>query len=92
MAETQKNRIMRVLGVDEAGANEILAYDKPLNRGRKPPTTLRQSRKERLASIDRLTASHLFPISQSASANLTPQKRESSQKSQIFWQKIAVLT
>ena len=33
MAETQKEKIMRILGVDEAGAEEILAADKAIDRG-----------------------------------------------------------
>ena len=33
MAETQKEKIMRILGVDEAGADEILAADKAIDRG-----------------------------------------------------------
>ena len=33
MAETQKEKIMRILGVDEAGAEEILRADKAIDRG-----------------------------------------------------------
>lgn len=33
MAETQKEKIMRILCVDEAGAEEILAADKAIDRG-----------------------------------------------------------
>lgn len=33
MAETQKEKIMRILGVDEAGAEEILAADKAIDKG-----------------------------------------------------------
>lgn len=33
MAETQKEKIMRILGVDEAGADEILRADKAIDRG-----------------------------------------------------------
>lgn len=54
MAETQKERIMRVLGVDEAGANEILAYDKAVEQGKKTPYDItpeqeRETRKYRQA-------------------------------------------
>lgn len=54
MAETQKDRIMRVLGVDEAGANEILAYDKAVEQGKKTPYDItpeqeRETRKYRQA-------------------------------------------
>ena len=33
MAETQKEKIMRILDVDEAGAEEILRADKAIDRG-----------------------------------------------------------
>jgi hypothetical protein len=54
MAETQKDRIMRVLGVDEASANEILAYDKAVEQGKKTPYDItpeqeRETRKYRQA-------------------------------------------
>ena len=34
MAETQKQKIMRVLGVTEAEADEILACDKKIEQGK----------------------------------------------------------
>ena len=40
MAETQKQRIMRVLDVSEKEADEILAYDKAVERGEKTPYDL----------------------------------------------------
>lgn len=35
MAETQKEKIMRILGVDEKGAEDVLAYDKAVEQGKK---------------------------------------------------------
>ena len=40
MAETQKQKIMRVLQVDSKQADEILAYDKAVERGEKTPYDL----------------------------------------------------
>ena len=40
MAETQKEKIMRVLKVDSKQADEILAYDKAVERGEKTPYDL----------------------------------------------------
>lgn len=40
MAETQKEKIMRVLQVDSKAADEILAYDKAVERGEKTPYDL----------------------------------------------------
>jgi len=40
MAESQKERIMRILKVDEKGADEILAYDKLVEQGKKTPYDL----------------------------------------------------
>lgn len=40
MAETQKEKIMRVLQVDSRQADEILAYDKAVERGEKTPYDL----------------------------------------------------
>lgn len=40
MAETQKEKIMRVLNVDSKEADEILAYDKAVERGEKTPYDL----------------------------------------------------
>ena len=35
MAETQKQKIMRILNVSEQEADEILAYDKDVEQGKK---------------------------------------------------------
>lgn len=35
MAETQKEKIMRLLGVSAAEADEIIAYDRAVNQGKK---------------------------------------------------------
>mgnify|MGYP006872981502 CR=1 FL=1 len=35
MAETQKEKIMRILGVDGEGADDVMAYDKAVDRGEK---------------------------------------------------------
>ena len=40
MAETQKEKIMRILQVDSKQADEILAYDKAVERGEKTPYDL----------------------------------------------------
>lgn len=40
MAETQKQKIMRILQVDSKQADEILAYDKAVERGEKTPYDL----------------------------------------------------
>ena len=40
MAESQKERIMRSLGVTEAEAEEILAFDKSIDRGERTPYDL----------------------------------------------------
>ena len=40
MAETQKEKIMRILGVDEKGAEDVLAYDKAVEQGKKTPYDL----------------------------------------------------
>ena len=40
MAETQKEKIMRILNVDSKAADEILAYDKAVERGEKTPYDL----------------------------------------------------
>ena len=40
MSETQKEKIMRILQVDSKQADEILAYDKAVERGEKTPYDL----------------------------------------------------
>ena len=54
MAESQKQKIMRILEVDEQAADEILAYDKAVEQGKKTEYDLtseqeKQTRKYRQA-------------------------------------------
>lgn len=54
MAESQKQKIMRILEVDEQAADEILAYDKAVDQGKKTEYDLtseqeKQTRKYRQA-------------------------------------------
>lgn len=64
MEESQKSRIMRILDVDEKQADEILAYDKAVDRGEKTPYDLspekeKEVRKYRQA--DRKPTAYNFP-------------------------------
>lgn len=48
MAETQKERIMRVCGISAEEAEEVLAYDKAIDRGADPtPLTAEQKKVEK---------------------------------------------
>ena len=55
MAETQKQRIMRVLGVDSAEADKILASDKAIDQGKKQDFDLSEEQAKVAKTFTRCT-------------------------------------
>ena len=61
MAESQKERIMRTLGVDESEADEILACDKAIDRGERVYFDLDKEKEKEAKKMANVTT-HKKPI------------------------------
>ncbi len=69
MAETQKQKIMRVLEVDSKTADEILAYDKAVERGEKTPYDLAPEKEKEVRKYRQADRKPFIP-------NLTKRERK----------------
>ena len=69
MAETQKQKIMRVLDVDSKTADEILAYDKAVDRGEKTPYDLTAEQEKEIRKYRQADRKPFIP-------NLTKRERK----------------
>lgn len=62
--DNQKERIMRILDVDEKQADEIIAYDKAVDRGEKTPYDLTKEQEKEVKKYrqaDRKPTAYKFP-------------------------------